>query len=146
MLMFLIVILMFFVPHSSHAINAVTPELKEGILERCRSQMQEYGSSIVKACADQDLEAAKALTMYPRDESTTEIVSRCEDAMSNHGWNLVKACADQDLEAKKDLVNLEKEHSRIVASCTKRMKRHGWNLVKACVAQDVKAEEALKNF
>ena len=134
------------IPGGAQAIDAVTPELKESILERCRNQMKDYGASLVKACADQDLMAAKALMTYSQDESSREIVSRCERTMSSHGWNLVKACADQDLEAKKALGDLEKKHGEIVASCTRRMKSHGWNLVEACVDQDVEAEEALRTF
>jgi len=144
--MFLFLIAIVIIPSGAQALDAVTSELKQSILERCRSQMNDYGVSLVKACADQDLAAAKALTTYPKDEFTREIVFRCERTMSGHGWNLVKACVDQDLEAKKALEELEKKHSEIVASCTRRMKSHGWNLVKACVDQDVEAEETLKKF
>lgn len=146
MRMFLLLIAIVVIPSGALAIDAVTPELKESILERCRDQMKDYGASLVKACADQDLAAAKALITNSNDESTREIVTRCERTMSSHGWSLVKACVDQDLEAKKALGEIEKEHGEIVASCTKRMKSHGWNLVKACVDQDVEAEEALKKF
>lgn len=144
--MFLLLIAIVIIPDGAQALDAVTPEFKQSILERCRSQMKDYGASLVKACADQDLAAARALTTYSQDESTREIVSRCERTMSGHGWNLVKACVDQDLEAKKALEEIEKKHGEIVASCTRRMKNHGWNLVKACVDQDVEAEEALKKF
>ncbi|MBK8814059.1 MAG: toxin-antitoxin system YwqK family antitoxin [Methylococcaceae bacterium] len=34
------------------------------IIQRCRSSMGEYGSAMVKACVDQDIEAEKALRKY----------------------------------------------------------------------------------
>ena len=142
----LILFALLFASTTLHAIETITPEMKKEILERCRNQMKDYGTSLVKACVDQDLDAAEKLTNYPRDKSTSEIVSRCEQTMSNHGWNLVKACVDQDMEANKELGKLEQKYSKIVASCTRRMKNYGWNLVKACVDQDIEAEEALKNF
>lgn len=39
-------------------------DVKKEIIDRCRSQMGEYGASMVKACADQDIEAEKALSDY----------------------------------------------------------------------------------
>lgn len=143
---FLFLITLAFVSSSVHALEAITPEIKSSILKRCRSQMENHGASLVKACTDQDLEAAKALITYSRDDSTIEIISRCESSMSQHGWSLVKSCVDQDIEAKKAVVQLEKEHNKIVAFCIKRMKSYGWSLVKACVDQDIEAEEALKKF
>lgn len=40
------------------------PDLTQEIIKRCRSQMGEYGSTMVKACVDQDIEAEKALNRY----------------------------------------------------------------------------------
>ncbi len=51
---------------------------------------------MVKACVDQDLSAAEALSRYPKER---DIVSRCVAQMHEYGWSLVKACADQDIEA-----------------------------------------------
>jgi len=146
MVKLLILFALLFAPTTLHAIEAVTPEIKKEILGRCRNQMKDYGASLVKACADQDLDAAEKLTNYPRDKSISAIVARCERTMSNHGWNLVKACVDQDLEAHKELAQIEQKYNKIVASCTRRMEKHGWNLVKACVDQDIEAEEALQDF
>ena len=50
----------------SMAAHAWTPEeLKQEIIDRCQAQMAEYGASIVKACVDQESEAANALGRYP---------------------------------------------------------------------------------
>lgn len=38
--------------------------VKDEIIERCKKQMGNYGSSMVKACVDQDLEAEEALKNY----------------------------------------------------------------------------------
>jgi hypothetical protein len=48
-------------------LNESSPEPNKAIQElisRCRSTMGEYGSAIVKACVDQDIEAENALRNY----------------------------------------------------------------------------------
>lgn len=74
---------------------------REDIIARCRAQMGEYGSAMVKACADQDIEALNALAGYP--EKAKPFIARCHRQMSEYGWSMVKACADQDIEAEKAL-------------------------------------------
>ena len=71
--------------------------VKDGIIERCRAQMSDYGSAMVKACVDQDLEAFNALVKYPGESK--ELIERCKGQMVTYGWNMVKACADKDIEA-----------------------------------------------
>lgn len=78
-------------------------DVKKEIIDRCRSQMGEYGASMVKACVDQDIEAANAITKYP--DKYKEIVARCMGQMREYGFSMVKACADQDIEAEKALSN-----------------------------------------
>lgn len=74
---------------------------KEEIIARCRTQMSDYGSVMVKACVDQDIQAANALSKYP--SAAKSIIARCYNQMSDYGWMMVKACADQDIEAEKAL-------------------------------------------
>ena len=76
-------------------------EGREEIIARCRQQMSEYGSAMVKACVDQDTEAANALDSYP--EKVGLFITRCHQQMSEYGWAMVKACTDQDIEAEKSL-------------------------------------------
>ena len=63
--------------------------------------MGEYGSVMVKACVDQDIEAANSLASYP--PKARPFIARCYGQMSKYGWSMVKACADQDIEAEKSL-------------------------------------------
>jgi hypothetical protein len=74
---------------------------REDIIARWRAQMGEYGSAMVKACANQDIEALNALPSYP--EKAKPFIARCHRQMSDYGWSMVKACADQDIEAEKAL-------------------------------------------
>ena len=65
-----------------------------------------YGSAMVKACVDRDIEAYQALQSYPSEYS--EMVDRCERDMGTYGWSMVKACADRDIEAERALGNMIK--------------------------------------
>jgi hypothetical protein len=86
----------------SMAAHALTPqELKQEIIDRCQAQMAEYGASIVKACVDQESEAANALGRYP--ESARATVNRCIAQMRVQGWSVIKNCVDQDLYAAQPL-------------------------------------------
>ena len=84
--------------HSSYA-----NDLKQEIIDRCRKQMGEYGSAMVKACADQDMQAAIELSEY--DEKWFPIIRRCRGQMGEYGWAMIQGCADQDIEAEKALEN-----------------------------------------
>lgn len=82
--------------------NALSDDnIKKEIIDRCRSQMGEYGASMVKACVDQDLQAVSALDKYSGKYGL--IVDRCMAQMRDYGYSMVKACADQDIEAEKAL-------------------------------------------
>ena len=78
-------------------------DIKKEIIDRCRSQMGQYGASMVKACVDQDIEAVNAIAKYP--DKYKQIVARCMNQMRQYGFSMVKACADQDIEAEKALSN-----------------------------------------
>jgi len=78
-------------------------DVKQEIIKRCKSQMGEYGASMVKACVDQDIEAVIAISKYP--DQYDSIVARCMGQMQSYGFSMVKACADQDIEAENALSN-----------------------------------------
>ena len=78
-------------------------KIKEEIISRCRTDMGEYGSAMVKACADMDIEAAVALNKVP--EKYNFIVSRCLKDMREYGYAMVKACVDMDIEAEEALAD-----------------------------------------
>ena len=73
------------------------------VIARCRTQMGEYGSRMVKLCVDQDMAAYEALQAYPDEHST--FIERCMRQMGEYGWRMVKLCADQDIEAERALAN-----------------------------------------
>ena len=77
------------------------------IISRCREEMGDYGSAMVKACADQDIEAYQALGRYPVE--LRSFVDRCEREMGRYGWSMVKACADQDIDAERALSDMMAE-------------------------------------
>lgn len=76
-------------------------EVLDDIVHRCRAQMGSYGSTMVKACVDQDLDAYRAMEQYPVEHAP--MVDRCKQQMGSFGWSMVKACADQDIEAERAL-------------------------------------------
>lgn len=87
----------------SLATTVAKADIKQEVIARCRSQMGEYGSALVKACVDQDLKALVALNKYPKRYDS--IVGRCMNSMQEYGYALVKACADQDIKAEKELAD-----------------------------------------
>jgi len=76
------------------AFSAVAAEKDptQEIVARCQEQMGQYGAAMVKACADQDIEAVNALSKYP--DQDREMIARCFRTMKQYGWAMVKACAD----------------------------------------------------
>ena len=81
--------------------SQASANVKQEIITRCRTQMQDYGSAMVKACVDQDIAALRSLNRYPKEHQT--IVSRCHRQMKDYGYAMVKACADQDIQAEEAL-------------------------------------------
>lgn len=76
-------------------------DVTQEIITRCRTQMQEYGSVMVKACVDQDIVALRSLNGYPTEHKA--VVSRCYRLMKDYGYIMVKACVDQDIQAEEAL-------------------------------------------
>jgi hypothetical protein len=79
----------------------VDVNVKNEIIDRCKSQMGQYGAAMVKACVDQDLEAVEKLGMIPSQYKST--VNRCMKQMRQYGFAMVNACAEQDVAADKAL-------------------------------------------
>lgn len=76
-------------------------DVKKEIIDRCKSQMGQYGSAMVKACVDQDLDAVEKISLIPDEYKST--VARCMKQMRQYGFSMVNACAEQDIEADKSL-------------------------------------------
>ena len=91
------------VPESSADTGDEAAERKR-IVSRCREEMGEYGSAMVKACADQDIEAYRALASYSAE--LRPFIDRCKKEMGRYGWSMVRACADQDIDAERALNDL----------------------------------------
>ena len=78
-------------------------DVKAEIIQRCKSDMGDYGAAMVKACVDQDIEALRSLNKYP--DKYSNIVGRCFADMQEYGYAMVKACSDQDINASDALEN-----------------------------------------
>ena len=86
--------------------TTVSPNnIKNEIISRCRKDMAEYGPSLIKACVDQDLDAALYLGKLIENNKYNNIVNRCMNQMYDYGYAMVKACVNQDIEAERALSN-----------------------------------------
>lgn len=83
------------------AIPASAEDVKQEIIDRCRSDMGDYGASMVKACVDQDIEAIRNINKIP--DKYNNILARCMRDMRDYGYSMVFACAKQDIEAEEAL-------------------------------------------
>lgn len=77
---------------------------REKIVSRCRDEMGEHGSAMVKYCAVEDIAAYKALQSYPAE--SRPFVERCSREMGRYGWAMVKFCADEDVDAERVLSDM----------------------------------------
>lgn len=77
---------------------------REKIISRCRDEMGEYGSAMVKYCAEKDIAAYRALQRYPVEHRS--FVERCTGEMGEYGWSMVKYCADKDIDAEQALTDM----------------------------------------
>lgn len=94
------------VPGTAFSQNPNTDTYRD-ILARCRSEMGDFGASMVKFCVDEDVEAVNALSEYPARWDA--IVTRCMDEMLDiGGWAMVQFCADEDIAAEEELLSLER--------------------------------------
>ena len=78
---------------------------KDMIISRCRKEMEEHGSRMVKYCVDKDIAAYEQLETYP--SSHTTFITRCIKEMGEHGWRMVKYCADKDIAAERALGKIQ---------------------------------------
>lgn len=76
-------------------------DVRASILARCRTTFADYGASMVRSCADEDLRAYMALRGY--SDEWSPIVTRCRTTFSEYGWAMIKSCADEDIAAEKAL-------------------------------------------
>ena len=74
---------------------------RERIVSRCREEMGQHGSAMVKFCVDEDLTAYRSLQRYPAE--LHPFVQRCQKEMGLYGWSMVKFCADEDIGAERAL-------------------------------------------
>ena len=77
---------------------------RETIISRCRDEMGEHGSAMVKYCAEKDIAAYRALQLYPAEHRS--FVEHCTEDMGEYGWNMVKYCADKDIDAEQALTDM----------------------------------------
>ena len=76
--------------------------VRQSTIDRCRAQMGDLGSSMVKFCVHEDLAAYESLQGY--DDRYSEIIARCKGQMlALTGWATVKFCADEEIEAERAL-------------------------------------------
>ena len=87
----------------NRASSDVSRDERSAVISRCRTQMGEYGSAMVKACVDQDMAAYETLRSYPDEHAP--FIERCAKQMGEYGWSMVKACTDQDIKAERALAN-----------------------------------------
>ena len=74
------------------------------IISRCREEMGEHGSAMVKYCAEEDIAAYRALQRYAED--LRPFIERCTREMGPYGWSMIKYCADEDIDAERALNDL----------------------------------------
>ena len=77
---------------------------REKIISRCREKMSEYGSAMVKYCAEEDIAAYRVLKSYPTE--LHPFIERCIGEMGRYGWSMVKYCADEDIDAERALSDM----------------------------------------
>ena len=80
-------------------------DIKAEIIDRCSNDMGQYGPMMVKACVDQDIEAATELSKVP--DKYRLILARCLRHMRQFGFTVVKDCVDDNIEAEEALPNVD---------------------------------------
>jgi len=80
-------------------------DIKAEIIDRCSNDMGQYGPMMVKACVDQDMEAAAQLRSVP--DRYKHILTRCFRHMRQFGFTVVKDCVDDNIEAEEALPNVD---------------------------------------
>lgn len=77
------------------------------IISRCREEMGEHGSAMVKYCAEKDIAAYRALQRYAKELRL--FIERCTREMGPYGWSMIKYCADKDIDAERALNDMMTE-------------------------------------
>ena len=84
-------------PVGDQAPAKTTDDERSKIINRCLAQTGEFGTAMVRACADRDLASYEALLAYP--EACAPFVVRCAKRVGQHSWGMVRICVDQDIGA-----------------------------------------------
>jgi hypothetical protein len=63
--------------------SEAAPDGMKEIIDRCQSQMGQYGAAMVKACVDQEIQAVEAIVKY--DPKYHDIIARCAQQMAQYG-------------------------------------------------------------
>jgi len=119
---------------------AARADVHEDAVNRCMSEVGEFGDAMVRTCVEQEVSAAKALASYPRE--TREAVARCTERLQGRGWSVVKVCVDRDVEADAALAAYGKERSEVVQKCQERMAGQGAAKVKECVDREAGGDKS----
>lgn len=77
--------------------SAYSYETNQEIVERCKVKYGSAGPSVVKYCADNDIEAREKLSLY--DSKYKAFIERCKRKYGSAGASVVKYCVDNDIEA-----------------------------------------------
>ena len=88
---------------SALSVSASANETLDEIKKRCKSDMGQYGASLVKTCIDMDLAVIDDLNKFSTSHKNT--YNRCMRDMRSHGFNLVHTCITMDVEAQKAIDN-----------------------------------------
>ena len=81
---------------------------RDNIIARCRVQMKEYGSAMVKACVDQDIEALNALASY--QEKAKPFIAGAKNKCRNMVGQWLKHVQTKILRLKKPLEVIKKSY------------------------------------
>ena len=90
-------------PVGEQAPAKATNDERSKIINRCLAQAGEFGTAVVRACAEQDLASYEALLAYP--EACAPFVVRCAKRVGQHSWGMVKICVDRDIGAEQGSEN-----------------------------------------
>ena len=82
-------------PVGDQAPAKATNDERSMIINRCLAQSGEFGTALVRACAEQDLASYEALLAYP--EACAPFVVRCAKRVGQHSWGMVRICVDKDI-------------------------------------------------
>ena len=82
-------------PVGDQASVKATSDERSMIINRCVAQAGEFGTAVVRACAEKDMASYEALLAYP--EACAPFVVRCAKRVGQHSWGMVRICVDKDI-------------------------------------------------